>query len=181
MLSLWSRRLDGSNFEKRNARERLQRSWHYSKRRIELQRKRRTISTYLQELLHEKLGGNIDVLFAGNPRVSITKLTLSTLTPLLQGIPSVAFLVAGGAFGSQSSPFNVEESLFPPSMPNNFSYRWVKDNLLVFPIQSIFPMHIDPLNLPPSLPVNRTSPIVDRVLSFDADNDIYRMQLCVFP
>jgi hypothetical protein len=32
---------------------------------------RRTIS-YLQELLHKKLGGNIDVLLAGNPGVPIT-------------------------------------------------------------------------------------------------------------
>jgi hypothetical protein len=72
--------------------------------------------------LHKKLIGDIDILLAGNPGVSITEPTLSTPAPSLQGIPSVAFFVAGGSFGSQSSPFVAEESLFPPSMPKNFSY-----------------------------------------------------------
>jgi hypothetical protein len=82
---------------------------------------RRTIA-YLQELLHKKLGGDIDVLLVGNPGVPITEPSLSTPVPSLQGVPSVAFPVARGATGSQSSPFVSEESLFPPSMPENFSY-----------------------------------------------------------
>jgi hypothetical protein len=60
---------------------------------------RRTIA-YLQELLHKKLGGNIDILLAGNPGVPITKPSLSTPAPSLQGVPSVAFPVARGATGS---------------------------------------------------------------------------------
>jgi hypothetical protein len=42
-------------------------------------------------------------------------------------------------------------------------------------------MHIDPPNLPPSPPADRTSPIVGRALGFDADNDTHHMQLCVYP
>jgi hypothetical protein len=141
---------------------------------------RRTIA-YLQELLHKKLGGDIDVLLAGNLGVSITEPTLSTPAPSLQGVPSVAFPVAGGASGSQSSPFVAKESRFPPSMPENFSYSRVEDNSSVSPVQSIFPMHTDPPNLPPSLPVDRTSLIVGRALGFDADNDTARMQQCVYP
>jgi hypothetical protein len=82
---------------------------------------RRTIAC-LQELLHKKLGGDIDVLLAGNPGVPITEPSLSTPAPLLQGVPSVAFPVARGTTGSQSSPFVSEESLFPPSMQENFNY-----------------------------------------------------------
>jgi hypothetical protein len=95
---------------------------------------------YLQEILHKKLGGDIDVLLVGNLGVPITEPILSTPIPSLQGVPSVAFPVAGGAFGSQSSPFVAKESLFPPSMPENFSYPQVKDNSSVSPVQSISPM-----------------------------------------
>jgi hypothetical protein len=65
---------------------------------------RRTIA-YLQELLHKKLGGNINVLLVGNPGVPITEPSLSMPAPSLQGVPSVAFHVVRGATGSQSSPF----------------------------------------------------------------------------
>ena len=57
---------------------------------------RRTIA-YLQEFLHKKLGGDIDVSLVGNLRVPIIEPTLSTPAPLLQGIPSVAFPIARGA------------------------------------------------------------------------------------
>ena len=77
---------------------------------------------YLQELLYKKLEGSIDILLAGNLRVPITKPILSMPAPSLQGIPSIAFLVARRASGSQSSPFVAEEPLFPPSMLMNFSY-----------------------------------------------------------
>jgi hypothetical protein len=43
---------------------------------------------YLQELLHKKLGGNIDVLLAGNPGVPIIEPSLSTPAPSLQGVPT---------------------------------------------------------------------------------------------
>jgi hypothetical protein len=66
-------------------------------------------------------------LLAGNLEVPITNPTLSIPTPSLQGVPSVAFPVAGGASGSQSSPF-IAESLFPPLMPESFSYPRVEDN-----------------------------------------------------
>jgi hypothetical protein len=141
---------------------------------------RRTIA-YLQELLHEKLGGNIDVLLAGNPGVPITEPSLSTPAPSIQGVPSVAFPVARGATGSQSSPFVYEESLFPTSMPENFSYPRVEDNSSVSPIQSISPMQTDPPNLPPSPPADRTSPIVGRALGFDTINDARGMQPCAYP
>ena len=82
---------------------------------------RHTIA-YLQELLQRKLGSNIDVLLPINLGVPITETTLSTPAPLLPGVPSVVFLVVGGASRSQSSPFVVEESLFPLLMSKNFSY-----------------------------------------------------------
>ena len=94
---------------------------------------RRTIA-YLWELLQKKLGGNIDVLLPGNLGVPISKPTLSTLAPSLLGVPSVAFPIVGGASGSQSSPFGTNKSLFPLSMPKNFSYPRVKDKPLVSPI-----------------------------------------------
>ena len=78
--------------------------------------------------MHKKLGGDIDVLLAGNPGVPITEPILSTLAPSLRGVPSIAFHVAGGAFGLQSSPFVDEESLFPPSMSEYFSYPQIEDN-----------------------------------------------------
>jgi hypothetical protein len=141
---------------------------------------RRAIA-YLQELLHKKLGGDIDVLLAGNPGVPITEPFLFTPAPSLQGVPSVAFSVARGATGSQSFPFVSKESLFPPSMPENFSYPRVEDNSSVSPVQSISPMQTDPPNLPPSSPTNRTSPIVGRALGFDTINDAQGMQPCAYP
>jgi hypothetical protein len=136
---------------------------------------------YLQELLHKKLGGNIDVLFAGNPGVPITEPSLSTPATLLQGVPSVAFPVARGATGSQSSPFVSEESLFPTSMPENFSYPRVEDNSSVSPVQSISPMQTDSPNLPPSPLADRTSPIVARALGFDTISDARGIQPCAYP
>jgi hypothetical protein len=64
---------------------------------------RRTIA-YLQQLLHKKLGGDIDSLLAGNLEVPITEPTLCTPSPSLQGVPSVAFPVAIGASGSCRLP-----------------------------------------------------------------------------
>jgi hypothetical protein len=136
---------------------------------------------YLQELLHKKLGGNIDVLFAGNPGVPITEPSLSTPATLLQGVPSVAFPVARGATGSQSSPFVSEEFLFPTSMPENFSYPRVEDNSSVSPVQSISPMQTDSPNLPPSPLADRTSPIVARALGFDTISDARGIQPCAYP
>jgi hypothetical protein len=72
---------------------------------------RRTIA-YLQQLLHKKLGGDIDSLLVGNLKVPVGEPTLSTSAPSLEGVPSVAFPVAGGASGSQFSPLVAEESLF---------------------------------------------------------------------
>jgi hypothetical protein len=66
-------------------------------------------------------------------------------------------------------------------MPESFSYPRVEDNSSISPLQSISPMQTDPPNLPPSPPVDRTSPIVGRALSFDTDNDAHRMQPCVYP
>jgi hypothetical protein len=120
-------------------------------------------------------------LLAGNPGVPITEPSLSTPAPSLQGVPSVAFPVARGATRSQSSPFVSEESLFPPSMPENFSYPRVEDNLSVSPVQSISPMQIDQPNLLPSPPAHRTSPIVGRALSFDTISDARGMQPCAYP
>ena len=51
---------------------------------------------------------------------------------------------------------------------------------MVSPVQSISPMHTNPLNLPPILPVDQTSPIIDRTFGFDVENDTYYMQLCVY-
>jgi hypothetical protein len=119
-------------------------------------------------------------LLAGNLGVSITKPTLSMPAPSLQGVPSFAFPIVGGSSGSQSSPFIAEESLFLLSMPENFSYPRVEDNSSVFLVQSISPMHIDPPNLPPLPPADRTSSIVGCALSFNANNDIHRMQPCVY-
>jgi hypothetical protein len=70
----------------------------------------------------EKLALQHDVLLGGNLGVPITEPTLSAPAPSLQGVPCVAFPIAGGASGSQSSPFVAEESLFPLSMPENFNY-----------------------------------------------------------
>jgi hypothetical protein len=141
---------------------------------------RRTIA-YLQELLHKKLGGDIDVLLAGNPGVPITEPSLSMPAPSLQGVPFVAFPVARGAIGSQSSPFVSEESLFPPLMPEKFSYPRVEDNSSVSPVQSISPMQTDPPNLPPLPPADRTSPIVGRALGFDTISDAQGIQPCAYP
>jgi hypothetical protein len=80
----------------------------------------------MQELLYKKLGGDIDVLLAGNLEVPITEPTLSTPAPSLQGVPSVAFPVVGGASRLQSSPFVAKKSLvatqdrvFPHYVPNS--------------------------------------------------------------
>ena len=66
-------------------------------------------------------------------------------------------------------------------MPENFSYPQVEDNSLVSPVRSISPMHTNPLNLPPSLPVDQTSLIVNHTLGFNTENDIHRIQSCVYP
>ena len=95
--------------------------------------------------------------------------------PSLQGIPSVVFPIVGGASRLQTSPFGIDESIFSLLMPENFSYPRVQDDYFVFPIQSIFPMHTDPPNLPPSLPVDWTSPIVGHALGFDTESDTHCM------
>jgi hypothetical protein len=141
---------------------------------------RRTIA-YLHQLLYKKLGGDIDSLLAGNLEVPVGEPTLSTPVPSLEGVPSVAFPIAGGASGSQSSPLVAEESLFPPSMPENFSYPRVEENSSVSLLQSISPMQTDPSNFLPSPPPNSISPIVRRALGFGTNNDAHRMQLCVYP
>jgi hypothetical protein len=141
---------------------------------------RRTIA-YLQDLMQKKLGGDIDVLLARNPGVPITEPSLSTPTPSLQGVPSLAFPIARGATRSQSFPFVSEESLFPPSMQENFSYPPVEDNLSVSPVQSISPMQTDPPNLPSSPPADRTSPIVGGALGFDTISDARGIQPCAYP
>jgi hypothetical protein len=120
-------------------------------------------------------------VLVGNLKVPITKPTLYTPSPSLQGVRSVAFPVAIGASGSQLSSFVVEESLFPLLMPESFSYPRIEDNSSVSPIQSISPMQIDPPNLPSSPPADRTSPIVGCALGFDTDNDAHHMQPCVYP
>jgi hypothetical protein len=109
--------------EKRQRKTAEKLALQHEKDRIAKEREdsRRTIA-YLQELLHKKLGGDIDVLLGGNLGVPITEPTLSAPAPSLQGVPCVAFPIAGGASGSQSSPFVAEESLFPLSMPENFNY-----------------------------------------------------------
>ena len=114
-------------------------------------------------------------MLPGNLGVPISELTLSMPVPLLPRVPSVAFPVAGRAFGLQSSIFIVEESLFPLLMLENFSYPRIEDNSSLSPIQSISPMHTDSPNLPPSPPANRTSPIVGCALGFDAESDTHRM------
>jgi hypothetical protein len=141
---------------------------------------RRTIA-YLQELLQNKLGANIDVLLARNPGVPITEPSLSTPAPSLQGIPSLAFPAARGATTLQSSPFVSGESPFPPSMPENFSYPRVEDNSSVSPVQSISPMQTDPPNLPSSPLADQTSPIVGRALGFDTPSDTQGIQPCAYP
>jgi hypothetical protein len=141
---------------------------------------RRTIA-YLQQLLHKDLGKDIDSLLAGNLEVPVGEPTLSMPAPSLEGVPSVAFPVAGGASRSQSSPLGPKEFLFPPPMPENFSYPRVEDNSSVSPLQSISPMQTHPPNLPPSPPVDLTSPIVGRALGFGTDNDAHRMQPCIYP
>jgi hypothetical protein len=141
----------------------------------------RRMIAYLQQLLHKKLGGDIDSLLAGNLEVPVGEPTLSMPTPSLEGVPSVAFPIVGGAFGSQLSPLVAEESLFPPPMLENFSYPRVEDNSSVSPLQSISPMQTDPPNLLPSPPADPTSPIVGCALGFGTDNNAHRMQPCVYP
>ena len=79
-------------------------------------------------------------MLAGNLEVLVREPTLSTPAPLLEGIPSVAFLIAGGASRLQSSLLVAKESLFPLLMPKNFNYPRVEDNSSVSPLQSISPM-----------------------------------------
>jgi hypothetical protein len=77
---------------------------------------------YYRTLFQRKLGGDIDSLLAGNPKVPFSEPSLSTPAPSLQGVPSIAFPLAGGASGSQSSFFVYEDSLFWPSIAESFSY-----------------------------------------------------------
>jgi hypothetical protein len=90
-----------------------------------LQKRLRTIGgqlLYYRTLFQRKLGGDIDSLLAGNPKVPFSEPSLSTPAPSLQGVPSIAFPLAGGASGSQSSFFVYEDSLFWPSIAESFSY-----------------------------------------------------------
>ena len=78
---------------------------------MERDNNRRTIA-YLQELLQKQLEGNIDVLLPGNLRVLISEPTLSTPTPSLPRVPSVAFPIVGRASRLVLSPFVALESFF---------------------------------------------------------------------
>jgi hypothetical protein len=127
------------------------------------------------------LGSINDSLLVGNPQVPFRDPYLSTPAPSLQGVPSVAFLFARGASGSQSTPFASGESLFLPSLLENFSYPRLENNFSVSPIKSISTIQTDPSNLSPSPLADQTSPIVGRALGFDTDNAVHRMQPCVYP
>jgi hypothetical protein len=120
-------------------------------------------------------------LLVDNSKVPFRDSSLSTPAPSFQGVPSVAFLLAGGASGSQSFPFASRKSLFLPSLLEFFSYPQLEDNSLVSPIKSISLMETDPPNLPPSLHADQASPIVGRALGFDTDSVAHRMQPCVYP
>jgi hypothetical protein len=91
--------------------------------------------------------------------------------PSVLGVPSVVFPLVGGAFGSQSTSFIPDESLFCPLILENLSYPQVEDKSLVSPLGPLLPIEIDLLNLLPSPPPHQTTSIVDQVLGFDSDND----------
>jgi hypothetical protein len=79
---------------------------------------------------------------------------LSILAPSLPVVLSVAFLPTRGAFKSQSSLFIFEESIFWPSISENFNYARVGENSSMFLVMSLSPMEIDLPNLPLSSPLD---------------------------
>ena len=101
--------------------------------------------------------------------------------PSLPGVPSIAFLVVRGASGSLSSSVIALEFLFPQKMQDDSSYPRVEDNSLVTLIQSLSPMHIDPLNLCFSPLADWASLVVGRALGFDAESEAHRLQRCDYP
>ena len=114
-------------------------------------------------------------MLPGNLGIPICEPTMSTPAPSLPGVPSVIFLVVGGASRSLLSSVIASESLFPQKMLEDSSYSQVEDNSSVSPIRSISPMRTDPLNVLFSPLTNRASPIVGCALSFDAESETHRL------
>jgi hypothetical protein len=67
-------------------------------------------------IIQDKLGGDNNALLASNLEVLLLVPSLSTPAPSLPSVPSVAFLLSGGASRSQSSPFISVESRFRSSL-----------------------------------------------------------------
>jgi hypothetical protein len=64
-------------------------------------------------------------------------LFISIPTPMLLGVPLVAFLLTGRVSGSQSTSFILDESLFRPTILETLCYPQVEENSLVSPLKSL--------------------------------------------
>jgi hypothetical protein len=110
----------------------------------------------LEQLIKEKLRGNIEALLSGK----LDGPSPSTPTPILQGIQSMAMPAAVENFLPQESPPNPDEFIAGHDIPIVQSYPRVKDNSLVPPLKSISPMATDPPTLSPFAPSIQHSSLV---------------------
>jgi hypothetical protein len=110
----------------------------------------------LEQLIKEKLGGNIDALLFGKSEGP----SPSTTAPIPQGVQAMAVPTTGGDFLLQESPFNPDKFILGQLIPNIQSYPRVEDNSPVPPLKSISPMATDPPTFSLLPPPIQHSPIV---------------------
>jgi hypothetical protein len=120
-------------------------------------------------------------LLAGNVQVPGPLPSAGTPAPTVQGVPSLAFVLPQGASISQSAPLIPIESIYGPSIMDSMSYPRVEHTYAVSPVKSLSPMETDPPILPPSPPLDNSSPIVGRVLGFDFVDYAAPLQACRHP
>jgi hypothetical protein len=131
----------------------------------------------LEQLIKEKLGGNIEALLSGK----LDGPSPSILAPILQEVQVMVVPAVGENFLTHESPFNPEKFIPGQVIPNVQSYPRVDSYSSVPLLKSISPMAIDPPTLTPLPPPIQRSPIVGRVLTFDEIEGVHDQQTSSYP
>jgi hypothetical protein len=131
----------------------------------------------LEQLIKEKLGGNIEAFLSGK----LGGPSPSTPAPIRQGVQDMAVPAAGENFLSQDSPFSLEEFIPGQLIPIVQSYPRIEDNSPMPLLKSTSPKAIDSPTLLPLPPPIQRSPIVGRVLIFDEMEGNHDQQTSGYP
>jgi hypothetical protein len=131
----------------------------------------------LEQLMKEKLGGNIEALLSGK----LDGPSPSTPAPILQGIQSMDVPATGENFLPQESPPNPDKFIAGQDIPIVQSYPRVEDNSLLPPLKSISPMATNPPTLSLFSPSIQRSSLVGWELTFDEMEVVHNPHTSGYP